>query len=345
MAKAEQRLWPYGTRTSFGWALLILLGLLAIQALTRYTMGWPGSEVEAAVLIGTAVFALLPIVLAALDILIERGGAVEIKGVKVDFAKPGVSGTPAMTVPVNFGLPGHPVNDSSTTQILDTLQQASRCEAVIIDLADGQAWWETRLLVLLAGAVRIGKPEKAIFLATDAGRGRQFQGWAYTRDLLPPLLDSHPQFLQSYHAAMAAYRQWSMVEPVGPSSQPQTPTWISGTVALKHTWMAFDYQSGLPNELYPEQLLASELGDTVEGQEHVKRITVVRMEDLFRPVLYRRCIDESWSADRQQESFFEGDESLLAITRNGEYVRLVSRLAVLNSMMERLVASNTTTSD
>jgi hypothetical protein len=336
MTQSDQKFWPYRPRTSFVSAVVILVGLLLIQAITRKTIGWPGSEAETAVLIGIVVFSLLPIVLAMLDVLIERGGAVEIKGVKIDFAKPVVPGMSGMTVPVNVGLPGQPVTEGGTIPILDTLRQAMGCEAVIIDLADGQAWWETRLLVLVAGAVRIGKPEKAIFLATDGRANRRFQGWADTRDLLPPLLSSHPQYLLSYQSVMAASRQWSMVEPVGSNVVPPNPPWMTGNVALKHAWMAFDVQSGLPNALYPEQLLASELGEHVERQEQVKRITLVRMEELFRPILHRDSIDEGWPDGRQLKSVFEGDAPYVAITRNGEYVRLVSRLTILSSIVEKL---------
>ena len=49
-------------------------------------------------------------------------------------------------------------------------------EIAVIDLEDGQAWWETRLLVLLAGAVRLKKPDKIVFLGTDAEIVDCFQG-------------------------------------------------------------------------------------------------------------------------------------------------------------------------
>jgi hypothetical protein len=65
-----------------------------------------------------------------------------------------------------------PVTDSATTQILDTLRQATGDYVVVVDLEDGKAWWETRLLVLLAGAVRLGKPDKIVFVSRDANIDR-----------------------------------------------------------------------------------------------------------------------------------------------------------------------------
>jgi hypothetical protein len=66
-------------------------------------------------------------------------------------------------VPSNIGVPGQAVQDSLTTNILDALKQATDCEVVIIDLEDGRAWWETRLLVLLAGAVKLEGPNDSCF--------------------------------------------------------------------------------------------------------------------------------------------------------------------------------------
>jgi hypothetical protein len=47
---------------------------------------------------------------------------------------------------------------------------------------------ETRLLVLLAGAVRHKKPDKIVFVGKEANMDRRFQGWSYADDLLPQLV-------------------------------------------------------------------------------------------------------------------------------------------------------------
>jgi hypothetical protein len=46
---------------------------------------------------------------------------------------------------------------------------------------------ETRLLVLLAGAVRHKKPDKIVFVK-EANMDRRFQDWSYADDLLPQLV-------------------------------------------------------------------------------------------------------------------------------------------------------------
>ena len=74
--------------------------------------------------------------------------------------------------------PAKPLQIAVQTQILDALREATACEVVIIDLEDGQAWWETRLLVLLAGAVRLKRPERVVFVGKDGGVDRSFRDGA-----------------------------------------------------------------------------------------------------------------------------------------------------------------------
>ena len=76
-----------------------------------------------------------------------------------------------------------------------------------------KAWWETRLLVLLAGAVRHKKPDKIVFVGKDANMDRRFQGWSYVDDLLPQLVTAHPQYARSVESAWAAARHRELVEP------------------------------------------------------------------------------------------------------------------------------------
>ena len=174
-----------------------------------------------------------------------------------------------ITIAPNIGVQGQPVTDSSTMQILDTLRQATSCDVVIIDLEDGQAWWETRLLVLLAGAARLNKPDKVVFVGKDANTDRRFQGWSHAGDLLPRILTAHPQYERSLQAAWAAAGQWNLVEPLDsptPSAPvvpvPAPPPWLSGRLATGHPWMAFDPATGLHNQLFAEQILSTAASQT-----------------------------------------------------------------------------------
>jgi hypothetical protein len=343
MTESDRRLWPFKRRSSILSAMILLIVLLGIVTILRVRTGWPSEKSESAVLIGVLLLSLLPVLLAVLDVIIERGGVIEHGGVKIDFSQVRQMGVSGVTVPVNIGVRGESVTDSSTTQVLDALKQATACDVVTIDLEEGQAWWETRLLVLLAGAARLRKPDKIVFVGTDAGKQQCFQGWAHPSDLLPHLLQAHPQYLRSLHAARAAARQWELVEPVNPvlpgspGAVPAQPPWMQVGLTTQHPWMAFDGATGLPNELLAEQLLATDLGARVESEEDPKRISLVRLEELFRPVLNKDSIDQSWPVDRQISTFFDSDSPYIAVTQNGRYSTLISRLLVLNEVLRIIV--------
>lgn len=339
----DRRLWPFRPRTGLILTAILLVGLLLLVAVLRANLDWPSAQSENAVLIGVLVISLLPILLALLDIIMERGAVIEYGGIKVDFSQSREMGTAGIIVAANIGVRGQAVTDSSTMEILGALKQAAATDVVIVDLERGEAWWETRLLVLLAGAERLGRPQQVVFVGTDAGKDQQFQGWSYATDLLPRLVKAHPQYERSLCAARAAAHQWELVEPVNPPvpgvppQGPVQPPWLSGALALRYNWMAFDSSTGLRNEHQAEQILQSDLGERVERQEGARQITLVRLEELFRPVLNKEHIDLAWSADRQLNMFLESEAPSIAVTQNGKYSTLVSRVMMLNEVVKSLV--------
>jgi hypothetical protein len=337
----ERRFWPFHPRFILVAVALVLVSVLAVVAGLRAIPKWPGSQSDNVVLIGILLLSLLPIVLALLDVIIERGGVVEYGGVKIDFAQSKEKGMVGITIAPNIGVQGQPVTDSSTMQILETLRQATNCDMVIIDLEDGQAWWETRLFVLLAGAVRLGRPDKIVFVAKDASIDHRFQGWSHPGDLLPRILAAHPQYERSLQAAWAADAQWNLVEPLDAAIPtvpvPPSPTWLSGRLATGHPWMAFDSATGLHNQLFAEQVLQHDLGQKIETQEGPRSVTLTRFEELFRPVLNREHIDLSWSQSRQFEVFMASDAPFIAITSNDKYSAIASRQQLLNEVLRSLL--------
>lgn len=103
---------------------------------------------------------------------------------------------------------------------------------------------------------------------------------------------------------------------------------------MRHQEMAFDATTELPNDLLTEQLLAADLGDKVESQAKPRNISVARLDDLFRPVLIKEHLDQSWSSDRQIETFFSLRAQYIALTINDKYVNMISKLDVLNEMVK-----------
>jgi hypothetical protein len=341
MNDLDLKFWPYKPRLTLAATAAALVGLLLATAVLRALVKWPSEKSETVVLIGVLLLSLLPIALALLDVIVGRGGSIKYGKVEIDFSRSEEKGTAGITVPSNIGVPGLPVTDSATTQILDTLRQATTNDLVVVDLEDGQAWWETRLLVLLAGAVRLGKPDKIVFLGKDASVDRQFRGWGYAVDLLPRLVAAHPQYARSLDSAWAAARQWELVEPLDTPNPadtmvpvPPAPPWILGRLALAHSWMAFDAATGLPNKLFAEQILQSDLGQKLEMAP--RTISVWRLEELFHPVLNRDSIDLSWRPERQLDAFLDSPAAFIATTQQDSYLALVSRAALANEVLRSL---------
>ena len=342
MKKSEQRFWPYKPKVSIITAITLLILLLLTIGILRSTIGWPSDNSTNTVLIGILLISLLPVLLAILDVIIERGGKIGYGDFKIDFSKVQSSGIGNITVPANIGVPGQAVTDSGTMDILKALRESTANSIVIIDLEDGQAWWETRLLVLLSGAVRSGCPDKIVFVATKSGRQQSFIGWASAGKLLNCLLKPNTKYQRPYQVAMAIYAQWRLVTPLYPvppqnAQLPQALIWMQGE-AKNRQWMAFDNNTGLPNEFFEEQVLQNELGREIESIEGGKCITISGLGNLFESVLNRGHIDKNWSTEEQMKGYFEDDEPFIAITENGKYTSLVSRLAVFNELLKTLVS-------
>ncbi len=339
MTSNSRRFWPHRPIVSIITAVLILVCLAVFLVISKKFFHWPSRESETTVLVTIITISFLPVLFAILDAMFERGGIVEYGKLKVDFSQAPRSGLPDVTVPVNIGVPGQSVTDSSTMEILDALKTATACDVVVVDLEEGEAWWETRLLVLLAGAARMNKPDKIVFVGTDGGTKRRFQGWAPPLELLEKLLRCDPQYAESFYASRAATKQWELIEPVGAGQVPALFPWMQGLASL-HPWMATEHNTGLPNPLFAEQLLQSELGSKIENTPNLRTINLIRLREIFGPVLHTETLDENWSQDRQVSAFFESDIETLAIVRKGEYVALVSRLTLLNSIVGKSIVSS-----
>jgi hypothetical protein len=336
MNEINQRFWPFKPQVSSVAAISALVIVLAILSIFPGTVAWAEKESRTTILVLVLLLSSLPILLALVDVVVERGAKIRYAGVEIELSKvPQFGGGSAFTVPVNIGLRAQSVTESAT-EIIDTLEKSTSCDVVIVDLESGQAWWETRLLVLLAGAVRLKKPDKLVFVGRDSGTDRSFQGWSHPYELLPHLLEAHPQYSLSYYKALAAARQWELVGPMGAGKVPAQPAWVQTGLATNPS-MAFNPTDGLPNEFLAEQLLQSDLGTEVEATGQPNSMSLVRLEQLFRPVLHKENIDQAWSSERQMNAFFDGKEEYIAITNNSQYTTLVARLAVLNTMFRKFV--------
>jgi hypothetical protein len=346
MKQNDRHLWPFTPKVSIICSILLLLSLLIISSILRKLSGWPDANSTNVVLIGILLVSLLPIVLALLDLIIERGARIEYHGVKIDFSdfsQRGVSDASDIVITENIGVEGQSIQTSGESQILGALKKATRNDIVVINLKEGQSWWETRLFVLAAGAERLGKPDKMVFLGTEGGKEKCFEGWAYSKDILHCLTSSNPEYNRILVMARVAANRWKTVEPLEPippntvAAVPPFPADIISGLAYKYMGSAFDYGTGLPNIFLPEQILQQELATRFETSDWKPAISINRLDDLFRSVLHKESIDQSWSSEHQLKGFFECRSDYIAVTKNEKYSTFLSKSEVFNELLKNLV--------
>jgi hypothetical protein len=170
-----RRFWPFESRYAW-WASAVLLPAAIGIAVVLQTLDvLPGPQMAWWVLLGAVIIGMLPILLLVL------GGvsAVKAAGVEVAFAaaqqavRAADEATVRSTLSDNLGAPPGVVLDTSGDTIIQALRNAVTNDVVVVSLGDGHEWWNTRLLLLTAGATRLGHPRAIAFTATRAG-----QGWA-----------------------------------------------------------------------------------------------------------------------------------------------------------------------
>ena len=330
------RLWPFEPRTSLAATLVCLLLLVTLAVLLKTRFRWPGNEAESALLIGILVISVAPIALAITDIIIERGGVIQFGDMRIDFSVATRTAADSLKIPANIGAGAVALTDSDTANILNALGAAVESKVAVIDLERGAAWWETRLLVLLAGADRLGTPNAIVFTATDHGRPRQFIGWACPSELLHQLVQSDPQYARSVAASRAAAHRWDLVEPSpGPGQPVPPPPSMPPGLATDWAWIARD-PAGLPNPFLAEQILQGELGRRIESQGGGREISLVRLEALFRPLLRVTVLDLAQPPKSQIKALSFDEELYIAVTNGGDYVGLTSKVTLLCALLPDL---------
>ena len=307
---------------------LIALALVAALAVARAQADWPGPGSDNLVLVGVLVLSLLPVLLVLVDLVARRGGSIAFREVRIDFAG-AVEPASTITIPK--------VTDSSRTEIIQTLRGHVGNEFVVVDLEEGDAWWETRLLILCAGAARFGRPGAIVFVATQRAP-RRFQGWAPPADLLRSMLRADPRYRTAYANAQAAAAQWRLVPPPDPglNGPPPAQPWMTPSVASDSlpAWEP-DGKWSEPNEFAAEQYLANEL-EQYEPPE-AGGITTARLKHLADSFLRTDAIDRQWSDDARMDALLASEAEYVAVTDRGQYVGLLSHAAGRTMILQALV--------
>jgi hypothetical protein len=331
-------LWPFPTRVAVVAVPLILLVLLAAIAASRALASWPGPESDNLLLVGVLILSLLPLILVLIDLVARRGGSIAFREVRIDFAG-AVEPASTITIPKDTGFPGRQITDSSRTEIIQTLRGHVGNEFVVVDLEEGDAWWETRLLILCAGAARFGRPRAIVFVATQRAPQR-FQGWAPPADLLRAILRADPRYRHAYAKAQVAAAQWRLVppqDPAVPGPPPLALPWMTQPISGESylVWESGPGNRFEPNEFAAEQLLANQL--TEFEPPEAGGITTARLKHLADSFLRTDAIDRQWSDDERMDALLASEDEYVAVTDRGQYVGLLSHAAGRTMILQALV--------
>jgi len=306
--------WPWSARAAMLATPLILIALLVLLWGVHATSTWPeGGSIGWAVL-GVALLSLIPVLLFFLDGMAGRHGVLEWRGLKLSFASAPGPAAGAM-VPANVTAPGTPVIDSSMQSVLRTSQAAARSRLLVVDLADGQAWWESRLLMLCSVAATRNEHAAVVLVADLGGRPSSFVGWAAPAALRDRLLLMRPELRAAYQSAAAdSVRVMTGTPPGVPFPVPQ---------------------ESVPPMPPAEVDLARHIG-RVEAQ-HTQPLSAGAVRDLFAPDLVTRCIDRSAPFEQWIRDALTAEEEFVAITDAGRYAGLMTWRQVANSVLLGLI--------
>jgi hypothetical protein len=285
--------------------------------------------------------------LSILDYLAHSRGILDIKGVKLDFTQAVVART-TIELPANMGIPGAVVADSSPMQILQTMSDAIKNQIVQVDLKEGDEWWVTRLMVLCAGATRVGSPKAIVFVGTRSNSPGTFLGWCPPGIILDVLTadrelrgPANITYGSVYERTIRITQQLAIFTDDG-APPPPAPLGQPWTVPVALTPEVSRY---LVNQQYTrlgaaalEQILMDQLGRY--GLEALPdRLTLSRLEQLFAHCLYRDAIDTQSSKKKQTEVIVQSNAPYIAVVSAGSsYKALVPRVdidrAVINELLQ-----------
>ena len=171
MNMGRNRYWPFDARWAFFASLILVPSLVALAVWLYRPKGPLATTLTFPTLLLAVLLGLLPVALVIL------GGvtSVEAAGVKVAFVAVhevvntrGVI-TARSVLDDNLGSRPGQVEDSDRVNIFESLKKAVGTPGgVEADLKEGDYWWDTRLLVLVAGAVRLGSPKAVVFTSTTS---------------------------------------------------------------------------------------------------------------------------------------------------------------------------------
>ena len=333
----QGELWPWTPRLAIVLAPVILVVLVIGVAILRSTADWPSDAYQGWTTLAVVLLALLPILLVVIQLIAKTGGELKVAGVALSFAAASQEAAAAVrttTLEENLGASaGEAVERTSLSSVLRALRRARDSDVTVIDLRAGHTWWESRLLILVAGAARRERPQTLAFVGDRNGRRSIFLGWASPSRLLDLHLASDPSLAKAYFTAVTKAAQWELGVP-----QPGAPE------CVLLPWNSQQRLCLPPSDASPDPGFAFEL--FLQGTLEIgpvrepSFVTIARLQQLYEAALVTDHVeagsrDEVWidALRREQRPFF-------AVTADGRLKSIVPREALLTALVIRLAETD-----
>ncbi|MGW4890742.1 hypothetical protein ACWEQL_00505 [Kitasatospora sp. NPDC004240] len=240
---------------------------------------------------------------------------------------------------------------------MEVLREGAHTEVAVVDLADGTAWWDTRLLVFCAGAARIGRPRAVVLTASiaDTGPGT-FLGWAPPDELRDRLLSRRPELRRAYDQGRAWLRQWELAEPrTGTPASPDAPAQPQVPFMPEPPATAQPRGAGLIHQLpdytldpfAPEVLLANAVGD-LEGVGRYTLVDLAEARAAFDTVLRHTAAEVD--APAESDGFWarrvlDTREPFVPLVRRNRYMGMLPRDRAVNDVLRTLLGYDASARD
>jgi hypothetical protein len=336
----RSRYWPFEARWAFFASLVLVPGLVALAVWLYRPAGPLATRLTFPPLLLAVLLGLLPVVFVVL------GGvrSVEAAGVKVafvavrDVVNTGGVVTPRSFITDNLRNPPLTVTDAALESAKDTiiaaLKNAAGADCVVADLQRGDDWWDTRLLVLVAGAARLASPRAVVFTGATTDRPRGFVGWATPSELLGQLLATEPTLRGAYQAAqrdllmrhLAAWRdQDGTLKQALPPTDPGSPSTVTPDDGFE-----------------PERVLLDKVR-ALEPPDTTRRLTEDRVRALFRPILHTKAVELEDDERKWAEAILTSTADFVAVTRGRQFENLVPRRRAVNAVLLAVISGRNRT--
>jgi len=331
------RFWPWSTSIAILAVPAVLTALLLAYGLVRSFAGWPTDHYQGWTLLGILLLSVLPVFLLLLEAIVSSGGTFKAPGgVELSFEATSArvaSTVSSTTLSENLGtLASEPAGQSGMRSILRALRRSESTDVTVVDLRDGDTWWESRLFIVVASAARRPSNQALAIVATEGDVQRSFIGWADPVRLLELHRSANRNFDDAYQRAVAHTLQWQMSLP-GPNPSQRAAPWPGATSLLP----AMTDEEADPKYAF-ELYLQRELDGIAAGDRSTRDfVTVSRVRELYGSKLVTDSVEDDAGIEDWIRLLTGPSRRFFALTSSGVLRTLVPRDALLAATIGTIV--------